>query len=106
MGIATHQAGERVSKFEVQSEELAALAAAYMSMAARIEAELQELTGRTAPLRAGWIGSSSAPFQTATQDIESSSRELFAALEQMAKLLKRASDAYASTEEAVRDSFS
>ena len=94
-----------MSKYEVSPEELTALSSAYQEVAANIEADLHALTIRTAPLREGWIGSKSISFQVAANDIESSRRELHAALERMANLLRQAGEAYHSVEENVRNAF-
>jgi WXG100 family type VII secretion target len=93
-------------KFEVSVEELVALSAAYREIAMKIETDLAALTGRAAPLRDGWIGSSSISFQATAHDIEAARGELCSALERMATLLASASHAYSSVEENLRQAFS
>jgi len=94
-----------VSRFEVDSAQVAQASAAVAGSAQQIGAEVDRMTRHLLELQSSWKGQASASFQSVAADWRATQERVRASLEDIQRALAVAGQNYAQAEEAATRMF-
>ena len=89
----------------VTPEQLQEISAQLTSGASEVESILSQLANVVSPLQSEWVGAAQAQFEELWNQWQKDATGLHQALEGVAQLTQRASQAYSATEQNIASSF-
>ncbi len=95
-----------MSRFEVDSAQVAAASATVMGSVASLSAEVDRLTRNLMDLQGSWRGQAASQFQVVAEDWRATQERVKASLEQISQALSAAATTYADAEAANLRMFS
>ncbi len=94
-----------MSRFEVDSAQVAAASAAVMGSVGAMSAEVDRMSRNLLDLQGSWKGQAASQFQVLTQDWRATQEQVKASLERISQALAAAASTYADAEAATTRMF-